>query len=183
MKMEKKISSNLSEKDLEELIDAFQDSLVNYAFFITGSIHDAEDIVQESFVKFYYQSPVLIEASKTKTYLYRMVHNAGIDVIRKRKQVQSIDIDKMNNLIDDQSNSSEQKLLLHNEFLRINNLLKQIPAEQAVVIRMRTISELSFTEIAGILEIPLTTAKSRFTYGLNKLRQKTGIKKEVYNEL
>lgn len=183
IKMETKTASKLSEKEFEKLIDAYQGALVNHAYFITGSIQDAEDIVQECFVKFYFQPPALLEASKAKTYLYRMVHNAGIDIIRKRKQSRHVDIAKMDNLSESQTNGSAEKLLLHNEFLRINLLLEQIPAEQSDVIKMRTISDLSFVEIAGILEIPVATVKSRFTYGLSKLRQLTGIKKEVYDEL
>ena len=76
--------------ELEKLIDAFQEPLLKHAFFITGSMQDAEDIIQETFVKFYYQSATLNEASKTKAYLYRMVHNAGIDCIRKKKQNQVV---------------------------------------------------------------------------------------------
>lgn len=177
------MTKRMSKAELEKYIDANQDALVNHAFFITGSTQDAEDIVQECFVKLYFQSPEFSEASKTKAYLYRMVNNAAIDLIRKRKH-QIVDVGKLANLTDEQTNGSKQKHLMHNEFLRIVQLLDQIPGEQSEVIRMRTVSDLSFVEIARILDIPVTTVKSRFTYGINKLRQKTGsIKKEVYDEL
>ena len=184
MKLEQKINSKrMREADLEKLIDTFQESLINHAFFICGSIQDAEDIVQETFIKCFHQPPAIIEASKTKAYLYRMVNNAGIDLIRRKKQNHWVDIDKIINIPDEKLNGSRRKLLLHNEFIRINKLLGQIPEEQSTVIRMRTVSDLSFVEIARILEIPVTTVKSRFTYGINKLRKKTETKKEVYDEL
>lgn len=184
MKLEREINSKrMSEAELEKLIDSYQESLLNHAFFICGSIQDAEDIVQDTFVKCFHQPPAIIEASKTKAYLYRMVNNASIDLIRKRKQNQVLDIDKMIDLPDEKQNGSRRKMLLHNEFLRINKLLEKIPEEQSEIIRMRTISNLSFVEIARILQIPITTVKSRFTYGIDKLRKKTEIKKEVYDEL
>jgi len=169
--------------ELEKLIDAFQESLVKHAFFITGSMQDAEDIVQETFVKFYHQTPTLNEASKTKAYLYRMVHNAGIDCIRKKKQNQWVNLETAVNLPDEKLNGSIKKHQLHNEFLRIKKLLDNIPEEQSEVIRMRTISDLSFVDIARILDLPVTTVKSRFKYGIDKLRKQPGIKKEVYDEL
>ncbi|MBR5435799.1 MAG: RNA polymerase sigma factor, partial [Muribaculaceae bacterium] len=57
------------------------------------------------------------------------------------------------------------------EFRRINRLLTEIPDEQAEVIRLRYYGDKSFQEIADILGIPLTTAKSRFTYGLEKIKR------------
>ncbi len=184
MKLKRKIAINrISEAELETLIDIYREPLVKCAFFITGSFQDAEEIVQDTFVKFYFQPPAQLEASKTKAYLYRMVNNAGIDLIRRNKQNRWIDLNGIANLPDKKLNGSKQKVLLHKEFLRINDLLEQIPEEQSEVIRMRTISDLSFVEIARILEIPVTTVKSRFAYGIDKLREKTGIKKEVYDEL
>ena len=102
MKLEREINSKrMSEAELEKLIDSYQESLLNHAFFICGSIQDAEDIVQDTFVKCFHQPPAIIEASKTKAYLYRMVNNASIDLIRKRKQNQVLDIDKMIDLPDE----------------------------------------------------------------------------------
>ena len=178
----KATGKRISETELEKLIDKYQEPLLKHAFFITGSFEEAQDIVQEAFVKFYRQCPATLEASKTKSYLYRMVNNAGIDFIRKRKD-RWVDIQQITELPEEKQNGSKRKLELHNEFLRISKLLDQIPGEQAEVIRMRTISDLSFAEIARILELPVTTVKSRFTYGIEKLRKKTGLKKEVYDEL
>lgn len=173
----------LSERKLSELIDLHKEKMLRHAFFLLGSLQDAEDIVQDTFVKFYQQSPALSEDSKTKAYLFKMVNNAGIDLIRKKKQNCWVDIDQMVNLPDEKLNGSKKKQLLHEEFLHINTLLNQIPEEQSTVIRMRTISNLSFVEIARVLNIPVNTVKSRFTYGIHKLREKTQIKKEVYDEL
>lgn len=57
------------------------------------------------------------------------------------------------------------------EYRRINTLLHSIPVEQAEVIRMRIHGDRSFVEIADILEIPVTTVKSRFLYGIEKIKK------------
>ncbi len=184
MKPEREINSNrTSEAKLEQLIGKYQESLIKHAFYMLGSVQDAEDVTQDIFVKFYFQPPVLSDSSKIKAYLYRMVHNACIDLLRNRKQEQQVHINSLINLPDEQLNGGRKEVMLQKEFLRINEWMQQIPEEQAFVIRMRIVSKLSFKEIARTLELPVTTVKSRFTYGLNKLRKLTGIKKEVYDEL
>ena len=53
----------------------------------------------------------------------------------------------------------------------IVKLLDEIPEEQAEVIRLRIYGDNSFAEVADILSVPLPTVKSRFLYGLEKIRK------------
>ncbi len=57
------------------------------------------------------------------------------------------------------------------EFRRVGRLLDTLPEEQAEVIKLRVYGNNSFAEIAEILSVPLPTVKSRFLYGLTKLRR------------
>ncbi len=177
----RKSGNGSSIKMLEQLIDKHQSSLLKYASFMLGSLPDAEDVVQETFVKFYRQSDSLLPESKAKAYLFRMVNNACIDQIRTNKLKMTVSLNSIHNLPDQQVNGYKKKQAFENEFRRITKLLDKIPSEQSEVIRMRTIGDLSFIEIAQSLQIPVSTVKSRFKYGINKL--KTSTKKEVYNEM
>jgi RNA polymerase sigma-70 factor (ECF subfamily) len=56
-------------------------------------------------------------------------------------------------------------------YKRIVQLLTEIPEEQAEVIRLRIYGDNSFAQIAEILSLPLPTVKSRFLYGLEKIRK------------
>ena len=53
---------------------------------------------------------------------------------------------------------------------RIDALLDRLPAEQAEVIRLHTFASMRFTEIAETLELPASTVKSRFHYGIERLK-------------
>ena len=68
-------------------------------------------------------------------------------------------------LCDEQPDDFEQ------EFRKITTLLAAIPDEQAEVIRLRIYGDNSFTDIAAILELPVSTVKSRFQYGIEKIRK------------
>ena len=59
----------------------------------------------------------------------------------------------------------------YDDYRRIARLLKVIPEEQAEVIRLRIYGDNSFMQIAEILSLPLPTVKSRFLYGLEKIRR------------
>ena len=70
-------------------------------------------------------------------------------------------------------------LLQIEEYQRIEILLGKLPDEQAEVLRLRVIDELSFVEIASILKIPVTSVKSRFKYGIDKLKTRIVTSREV----
>ena len=57
------------------------------------------------------------------------------------------------------------------EYRRINQLLDTLPEEQAETIRLRYYGDKSFREIADIFGVALPTAKSRFRYGMEKIKQ------------
>jgi RNA polymerase sigma-70 factor (ECF subfamily) len=57
------------------------------------------------------------------------------------------------------------------DYQRIAQLLAEIPEEQAEVIRLRIYGNNSFADVAEILSLPLPTVKSRFLYGLEKIRR------------
>ena len=71
--------------------------------------------------------------------------------------------------------TEEEPQNFEQEFNKINRLLSEIPEEQAEVIRLRIYSDLSFQEIAESVQIPLATAKSRFLYGITKIRKEISL--------
>ena len=82
-----------------------------------------------------------------------------------------------------ETKNRESEIIAREEFQRIQYLLNSIPEEQAEVIRLRTIDDMSFVEIAELLKLPVTTIKSRFLYGISKLRSKVNPLEERTYEL
>lgn len=167
---------------LENILSEYLDKLVHHAFYRLGNIQDAEDVVQDIIVKLYTEKEKKNILNFT-SYLFKTVSNACIDRLRRNinKKFSGIDssIEAKRIAIPDHS----EKMIQDAEFLRINKLLSEIPEEQSEVIRLRMIDELRFVEIADILEIPVTTVKSRFKYGVEKLKFYYENVKEVQNEM
>jgi len=165
--------------ELEEFIKKNQNRLVRHAFFRLGNKEEAEDIVQEVMIRIYQEKESRQQVEQPTSYAFRMVYNACIDHLRKKAKNNFQQLNGKDTLAVDDSNR-ENEIIAREEFTRINNLLNSIPDEQADVLRLRIIDEMSFVEIAEIMKVPVTTIKSRFSYGINKLRTKVNHQEVKY---
>ena len=154
--------------DLGRIIDVYQDRLFRFAFFRIGSLADSQDIVQNVFLKMYEDRFDISKIDNLKNYLFRCISNSCSNYLRKKKTHSSVSLDSIVVKTAEEDIDESAK-----EYERIAKMMESIPEEQAEVIRMRTIDSLAFTEIADILDIPVTTVKSRFKYGVDKLKSKT----------
>lgn len=157
-------------REFEALVDAYLDRLVLYAARRLGNIHNAEDIVQDVFVRVYVEMDGHRTVRQIGPYLYRMVANACTDSLRKRGAcaVQFEDIEKQS--CPDGRTPSET-VVIEEETRRAEDLLRLLPENQAEAIRLRVFGELSLREIAETLGCPVNTVSSRLRYGFKKLRQ------------
>ena len=148
-----------------ELVKILQDehkNLLQYACYRTGVMQDAEDAVQDAMTKMLaYEGDI----ENLKGYLYQTVAHACMDIVRKRQKMQTEGIEIMKLWRYENNDDFSQ------EFRRIARMLDQIPEEQSEVIRLRYYAEKSFAEIAEMLNLPLPTVKSRFLYGLSKIKK------------
>lgn len=165
--------------ELENVITEFQDQLFRFAFFRTGCFADSQDIVQDVFIKLYHENANLHSVNNIKNYLYKSISNACTDYRRKSRKFKFEPIDKIvlpENMLE---NEASYCMIQIEEFNRLEKLLSDLPDEQSETIRLRVFDNLSFVEIAVILEVPVTTIKSRFKYGIEKLKSKIATLKEV----
>ncbi len=158
-----KQSSTERLRELEELVDSCREPLFRFAFFRLGSRMDAEDVVQDAFLK--WASGPERPVGHPRAYLFRMVSNDCYDRIRRRTTL--VPLDGRQPLPNEPLEEHEA----HEEARRIEALLDRIPPEQAEAIRLHTYASLRFTEIAEVLRCPVSTVKSRFGGGIAKLRK------------
>jgi RNA polymerase sigma-70 factor (ECF subfamily) len=169
--------------ELGGFIKKNQNRLVRHAYFRLGNQEEAEDIVQEVMIRIYQEKESKQHIDRVTSYAFQMVFNACVDHLRKKARNNFGQLNGLNVLGAIDGSNRETEIIAQEEFFRINQLLNSIPAEQAEVLRLRIIDELSFVEIAEIMKLPVTTIKSRFSYGIIKLKTKVNYQKEVKNEL
>jgi RNA polymerase sigma-70 factor (ECF subfamily) len=160
-----------SSKEFEGLVDAFADRLMSYAFRRLGNIPDAEDVVQDVFVRAFAERSQRRNVLRVGPYLYRMVDNACTDQLRKHKvSVISFDDIRADEIPSGQQTPVEVAAAA-DEMRRAEELLRSLPTRQAEVIRLRVFDELRLSQIADVLGCSIDTVSSRLRYGLEKLRK------------
>ena len=150
--------------ELEILIVKEQDMLFRFAYMRVGSRADAEDIVQDVFLKFFRSSEGLGSVRNIKHYLIRSISNACKDFHRRKQD--NLPLEKA-----DKEIVSDDDLKMHDEYLRITELAGTLPQEQKEILYMKCIDGLKFREIADILEIPQATVKSRYRYAIQSIQK------------
>ena len=160
--------------EFEKLIALTQDELVQFAFYKLGNRHDAEDVVQDVYVETFRDREKRRHVAEVRAYLFRMVLNRSTDVLRRRPRL-------VHGHNEDTASTEDGFSLAaaREEARRIGKLLDQIPEREAEVIRLRAGPDLTFAEIAAATGASVPTVKSRFRYGIEKLRRLLREKGEV----
>jgi RNA polymerase sigma-70 factor, ECF subfamily len=126
---------------------------------------DAEDVVQEGFVRFWRSRQ---RAADPAAYLFTCVKNCALDWQRGRKRQSqregAVARPESEPLFTGPLEQDERRVL-------ITAALGQLPGDQREVVVMKTWGGLSFPQIAEALHISANTAASRYRYGLAKLRE------------
>ena len=162
-----KHSSTEYRKELEKLVDRYRQPLFRFAFFRLGSREEAEDVVQEAFLRFAALPARTVR--RPEAYLFRMTVNGCNDRLRRRRSVP-----RLEPLDPNGAYPAEDREALE-EAARIETLLDELPAVQAEAIRLHVYSSLRFTEIAEVLDCPATTVRSRFAAGIGNLKKKLNL--------
>lgn len=164
-------------KDREEVMDnvatdeqwktvflALAPGLVLFARQWVRTAADAEDIVQDAFVKFWRRNHQI----DNRALLYATVRTTALDLIRRdsrraRREIEaSADVDQTIAPQFDCDDESQRALI---------NAIDRLPREQREVLVMKIWNELTFAEIGQALEISQNTAASRYRYALAALKK------------
>ncbi|GAA3405823.1 RNA polymerase sigma factor SigW [Paenibacillus hodogayensis] len=165
-----------------ELIHRYRDKLHMLAYRMLHNQHDSEDIVQETFVRVYLNLNQYDEKQQFSTWIYRIGKNLCIDLLRKKKDVHSLDTGFNN----DQERTFYDKLksdeispesrVLSNEFQdQLRKVIDKMSEKYRTIVTLYYLNELTLEEISEQLGLPVTTVKTRLYRGREQLRKKWGV--------
>ena len=161
-------NKDVTQEELAEVFKAERPRLLRYAYYRLSNEVDAEDVLQETFLKLHsrLQDHEGQEIHNLQSYLFRTLTNICTKWQTKNSRISTVPLDANADVVDSPTETRN-----YDDYRRIARLLKVIPEEQAEVIRLRIYGDNSFMQIAEILSLPLPTVKSRFLYGLEKIRR------------
>ena len=168
----------LGDKDaFEALFHQYQGMVLKTARMMTGSGVEAEDVLQEVFVKVWkFHNSFNPEKGAIATWLHRITMNLCVDGSRKKRPV-FVPLDAVE-LSDMSAGIREDDRLMNEwEYRELMGTVDSLDARHRSVIVLRYFNELSYGEIAQVLDIPLGTVKSRINQALKILRERLGGKR------
>ena len=115
-----------------EIIRDYKDGLTLYLNGLTGNIHTAEELMEETFVKLVVKKPRFSEKYSFKTWLYTVGRNVAIDYLRKYSRVINVDSNEMKHVFVENETPEqayirdEDKLILHKAMRALNPDYRQV---------------------------------------------------------
>ena len=158
------------------LVRRYKDQLLNYVYRFVNSRVEAEDVVQETFLRVYKNKHYYKEIAKFSTWIYTIAGNLAKTELRKRKRRNILSIsnfvnDERDYDIPDKADSPEKQVDGSMKDEMVQAAIQNLPPKFKEVIVLRDIQGFAYDEISQIIDVPLGTVKSRVNRGRLKLQE------------
>jgi len=159
------------------IVNRYKNQLLNFVYRFLGNAEEAEDLVQETFLRVYRNRKAYQKVAKFSTWIYTIAGNLAKTELRKRKRrkffsISDLGYNEKDYDISDEAYNPEKDVdgrmkeeIIHREIDGLSPKFRE-------VILLRDVQQLSYEEISQIVNIPLGTVKSRVNRGRLKLQEK-----------
>ena len=168
-------------QEFQEVALPHADSLYNFAFRMTRNRRDAEDLVQDTFMRAFRFFHRFETGTNIRAWLFRILKNTYINSYRKLQRTpDQVDWAQVEDFYDSvtpdalrKRHKNPEELLLEKSVDGcVEEAMADLPPEYRAVVLLNFMEDMSYKEIAEILEIPMGTVMSRLHRGRKILQQK-----------
>lgn len=172
----------------DRLVESYLGRIYGFLYRVTGSKHDAEDLMQEVFLRLVRTIAAYEHVGRFDAWLFRIAANLARDRVRRARR-SPLEVELVAGGLGEEGDArrgrrgegvaasgrvAEAGLVLDEEIDALNVALAVLPAAEREVIMLRHFSQMSFKEIAETMGTPLGTALARGHRGLGRLREIMG---------
>ena len=154
--------------EIEKLIDTYSDYLYRIAFIYTKDRLTAEEVVQDVFINYYHKSVQFEQRASIKTYLVKMTINRSYDYLRSWKNKKTV----ITQFFQQHEKDVEQIYVEKELQGEITAAVLTLPVKDREVLLLYYYEEMTVFEIAELLELAVSTVKSRLQRARAKLKPK-----------
>jgi len=151
-----------------DLVERYQTPLIHFLRRTLGSDEEVFDCAQDAFLAAYRNLSKYSEEHPFRAWLYTIARNKALDLLRKRRREVPLVLDE--NLVDHRP-MPEEVWLEKEQASMLDDVLKELPEHYGQALYLRFRQELSYEEIALILEVPVSRVKTYLHRGKEKLRK------------
>ncbi|MGJ8745303.1 RNA polymerase sigma factor [Polaribacter sp.] len=161
-------NAKTKEKAFKELIALYKERLYWHIRKIVISHDDADDVLQNTFIKIFKNIDKFNEQSKLFSWMYRIATNESITFINKRAKERKLDIDDYQQELS--SNLAEDEFFTGEEIqLILQKAIATLPQKQRLVFNMKYFDDLKYEEISEILETSVGALKASYFHAVKKI--------------
>lgn len=149
----------------------------NFAYRLTGDAAEAEDLVQETFLRAYRFFHRFDESLSFPSWLYRIMTNVYIDTVRRKNRIKTTHLERASadgsqawELPDDRADP-EQRLLEHHFDGPLQKALESMSPGFRIAVLLADVEGLAYEEIAEVMQTSIGTVRSRIHRGRRQLRE------------
>lgn len=162
---------NGNKKDFSILVRKYQKPMLRLILRMTRELSMAEDIVQEAFLKAYQNLKSFQGKSSFKSWIFQIGINTMKNKLRTQK-FEHLPLESFEFAAEMAFEGGvEEKMMKADLKGMISAEIDKLPPRQRAAITLRIFDDLSFKEIAEIMECPYDTAKANFRHGFLKLKE------------
>jgi RNA polymerase sigma-70 factor (ECF subfamily) len=153
------------QRTVERLVDDHYLALYRYAFRLTGSAADADDLTQEAFCKAQSHYSQLRDAGRAKSWLFSILRNAYLHRARDERQHKCVSLDQAGDLAE-----SPPEPVPEIDPARLQVALSELPEGFRTPVILFYFEEFSYRDIAEQMDLPIGTVMSRLARAKAHLR-------------
>jgi RNA polymerase sigma-70 factor, ECF subfamily len=153
-----------------ELVARNYEHVIRVVYRLCGNVQLAQDATQEAFMRAWVKLPGYQPRSSFRNWVYRIAVNTALDVLR-RKPEESIEEGEGIAMMAEKNPGPEAAYIQKEQVDFLQGAVRALPEAARAVLVLREYGELSYDEIAAVLEIPIGTVMSRLNYARTRLRE------------
>lgn len=161
-------NSKTKEIAFRKLITTYKERLYWHIRKIVVSHDDADDVLQNTFIKIFKNIDRFNNKSKLYSWMYRIATNESITFINKRAKERNIDIAEYNQSV---ASTLQSDVLFDGDEIQLilQQAIATLPEKQKLVFNMKYFDEMKYNEISQILETSVGALKSSYFHAVKKI--------------
>jgi RNA polymerase sigma-70 factor (ECF subfamily) len=155
-----------------QLVEVNQDRLFASMLQVTGSPDEAEEVVQEAFIRAFIKLDTFQRNSQFFTWLYRIAFNSALTRRRRKRARVSLDQCREDNGLEvsDTGESVDEPMLRRERVAMVREAMNTLTDDHRYILVLREMQDHSYEDIAEILEISIGTVRSRLSRARGQLK-------------
>lgn len=153
------------------LMDKFQEPIYYYIRRLVVSHEDAEDVLQEVFIRVYRGWEQFRGESSLSTWIYRIATNESLRLLNARKNEEAIAAEEVQEELINKLKASDYIDYENELAIKFQEAILSLPEKQRLVFNLRYYDELEYEEISRILDSKVDALKVNYHYAKEKIKE------------